>query len=92
MVMGSSTGSLKTSLEVFPGTPAPCTHPVYTQKQLFGILAHMPYCDLVRGLVQKKHTKMDTKKNVAIILYVITKPGERSGCLRQGFVNAPAAR
>ena len=56
MVMGSSTGSLKTSLKVFPSTPAPCTHQVYTQKQLFGILAHMPYCDLVRGRVQEKST------------------------------------
>ena len=29
-----------------------------------------------------------------IYIYIdrITKPGERSGCLRPGFVNAPAAR
>ena len=65
-IMGSSTGSLKTSLEVFPATPAPCTHPVYTQKQLFGILAHMPYCDLVRGRVPIKNTpKWTLNKNAA---------------------------
>ena len=74
MIMGSSTGSRKTSLEVFPGTPAPCTHPVYTQKQLFSILAHMPYCDLVRGRVPIKNTpKWTLKKTLLYELFLDQK-------------------
>ena len=54
MIMGSSAGGLQTSLEVFAGTPTPFTYPVYTQKQLFVILDHVPYCDLVRQRGTKK--------------------------------------
>ena len=90
MVMGSSTGSLKTSLEVFPDTPAPCTYPVYTLKRLFDILAHMPYCDLVRGRVLKKNTpKWTLKKNVAIYLKTHLNPTSVCG---QTDRKAPSAR
>ena len=69
----SSAEGLQTSLEVFPGTPAPLTYPLYTQKQLFVILDHVPYCDLVRWRDQKKARiswdLVPLKKNVAIINY-----------------------
>ena len=54
MITESSARGQQTSLEGFPGTPAPLTYPLNTQKQLFVTLAHMLYCDLVRGLVLKK--------------------------------------
>ena len=57
---------LETSLEVFPDTPVSFTHPVHTQKLVFDIPDHVPYCDLVRGLLAKKDTFLFTKKKVAI--------------------------
>ena len=64
-----SVRGLETSLEVFPDTPASFTNPVHTQKLVFGIPDHVPYCDLVRGLCPKKKTPFRSLKKTLLYCY-----------------------
>ena len=68
----NSVRGLETSLEVFPDTPAPFTHPVHTQKLVFGIPDHVPYCDLVRGLCPEKKDIFSFIKKKRCYNYIAT--------------------
>ena len=56
MTITDSARGPKTSLDVFPVTPEPFTHPGNTQKHVFDIPDNKPYYDLVRDWWPEKNT------------------------------------
>ena len=63
--MRNSVRGVQTRLEVLRGNFVAFTHPVHTQKQLFGILGHVSTMIMLGTSAKKKHTFWYLKKNVA---------------------------
>ena len=66
VTMMNSGRSLETRLEVFPVTLASFTHPVYTQKWLFGILGIVPHCDSISRSGHKKNIWFESLKKTLL--------------------------